>query len=91
VQLSNPDVQWIGMWRPKEERILVVLVNATRSAIQAQVSVGLPSGRRMNRGRDAESLKSWKGPSLELEAESVKLLEFRANTRDVDDWRDSDS
>jgi hypothetical protein len=75
LELSNPNVRWLGLLKPAEKKLLVVLVNWTSEPQTADVRLVGPLKSRNVVWRDAETGVELTNSGVALQGWQVRLLE----------------
>lgn len=55
ISSSNPQIKWLGLWKPKEKELLLVTINWRKIAQQTTLTVSAPKGLQQVKWQDTET------------------------------------
>ncbi len=73
ITCSNPQVKWIGMWKPKEQVLLLVMINWADGSQKTVLSVKDPN---LTVWQDAESGEPVSKGKMKFKGREVKILKI---------------
>ena len=83
INVTNDSVKWIALWRPEDQKLMLVLVNWSKEPGEAMVKVEKPGGLlslfksgELSKWHDAENGSEITPGKIAIEGWGVKILEL---------------
>ena len=81
IAVPDNQIKWIGIWKPKERALLLVLVNWTASLRQSKIQVTPPTGVVFDQWKDAETGNPVEAGNVSLQGWEVKLVNVSSSVK----------
>jgi hypothetical protein len=75
ITVNNQNIKWIGLWKPAEKRLMVVMVNWQKDGQNTNLTVTPPKGVKLSSWQDAEKKTPVPAGELAFGPWDVKILE----------------
>lgn len=81
IAVSDEQIKWIALWKPKERLLLLTLVNWKNEPRQSAIKIVPPDGVALNQWKDAETGKDVETGKITLQGWGTRLINVSSHSK----------